>query len=104
MQDQVRCQKRTASMGNGRKTFFHHVFFEVHFAWSAKLAELQQRLPCQKWAEKEKGEVTEITVNQTAVTFHTDEFKSKGSHRSIVPDEGARRFYYFRSGIFWGGC
>jgi len=36
--------------------------------------------------EKEKGEGTKITVNRTTVIFHTAEFKSKGSHPSIILD------------------
>ena len=49
-----------------------------------ELFKVRHWLPSEKRAEKEKSEGTKITVNRTAVVFHTAEFCC---HRSIVKGE-----------------
>ena len=88
--DQIINPKQTTSMQNGRRTFFFSMSFSkcICLVCQTTIAipkkgnvERQHCLSSKKWAEKEKGEGTKITINRTTVVFHS------GIHKQRPPSK-----------------
>ena len=105
--EQARRQKLLLSYGMEGELFSRY-YFRSGYASSASLPSQYQRrimwsgifglfmkntapTSTKNRSEKEKGEGTKISFVQTAVIFHTTNFKSESRHRSIVPNKSRHR-------------